>query len=126
MKQKRGIWDQLVWRYCVNEQDKEGNEQATAAEETVFWFRLEVSALAWLLVTVPLPGELPSVPTWIAVSVFLFARGLRSMRASRPLYMQCTIMDTGASMMGVMFSIPYCAGIGWIITLGLTFLGGLY
>ncbi len=120
------LWDRLVWRYCVNEHDKASPGTAQAGEETLFWFKGEASALAWLLITVLLPGYLPAEPTAIAAFVYLFSHSLRSHRASRPLDMQCTVLDTGASLMGVMLAIPFYIGFAVLITVGLIFIGGLY
>ncbi len=122
------IWDQLVWRYCVNAEDKRNETESTAqaGEETLFWFKIEVSTLLWVTITLLLPGQLPAIPTGIAVFLFLFANALRSTRASRPLYMQCTVLDTGASLMGVMLAVPFYIGAAALITWGLTFIGGLY
>ena len=53
------IWDQLVWRYCVNAEDKrnETDTTAQAGEETLFWFKIEVSTLMWVTITLLLPGQ---------------------------------------------------------------------
>ena len=122
------IWDQLVWRYCVNAEDKRNATESTAqaGEETLFWFKIEVSTLLWVTITLLLPGQLPAIPTGIAVFLFLFANALRSTRASRPLYMQCTVLDTGASLMGVVLAVPFYSGAAALITWGLTVIGGLY
>ena len=122
------LWERLVWQYCVNAEDKVGKKITTelAGEETQFWFKIEVPALLWLAITVPLPGELPATPTFCATFLFMFSNMLRRARVSRTLDMQCTILDNGASLMSVTLSIPYCLGFSAVITWGLTLFGGLY
>ena len=121
------LWKHLVRHYCVNTDDAEQyGLEATAGLETIFWFRIELPAFVWLVLTVLLPGDLPIYPTFAVAFIWVFSRTLRSHRASRSYDMQCTVLDTGASLARVLFSIPLLAVIAAVMTAILHFVGGLY
>ena len=121
------IWSHLVWKHCVNEQDKlDFGEQAIPDDRTVWWYRIELTMLFVVICLMALPGELSVGAVWLPLFIYIRAWTVRSTRQSYSEMMNQVIYEPHQLMQVIIFGIPSAAFIAWILALGASYVGSIF
>ena len=124
---ERSCWEQMVWDNCVNDDDKKARgAEATPNESTVWWYKIELAMQFALVILMALPGATSFGLAWLLLFVFMRAWTVRSTRQDHTQEMNHIIYEPHHQMQVLLFSIPWDAGIAWVLAHAVVYIGNLY
>jgi len=124
---KRSLWEKMIWNNCVNEDDKKSRgAEATPNESTVWWFKIEVAMQLALVILMAIPGATSFGLAWLLLFIFMRAWTVRSTRQDHTAEMNHIIYEPHHQMQVLLFSIPWDAGIAWVLAHAVVYIGNLY
>ena len=124
---KRSMWDRMVWGHCVSDADKESyGDEAAPHESTVWWYKIELAMKLALIILMALPGATSFGLAWLLLFVFMRAWTVRSTRQDHTEEMNHIIYEPNHQMQVLLFSIPWDAGIAWVLGHAVVYVGNLY
>ena len=124
---KRSLWEKMVWNNCVNEDDKKSRgAEATPNESTVWWYKIEVAMQLALVILMAIPGATSFGLAWLLLFIFMRAWTVRSTRQDHTEEMNHIIYEPYHQTQVLLFSIPWDAGIAWVLAHAVVYIGNLY
>ena len=121
------MWDRMVWKHCVSDADKESyGDEATPHESTVWWYKIEVAMQLALVILMVMPGATSFGLAWLLLFIFMRAWTVRSTRQDHTEEMNHIIYEPHHQMQVLLFSIPWDAGIAWVLAHAVVYIGNLY
>ena len=124
---ERSHWERIVWDNCVNEDDKKAQgDDARPDESTVWWYKVEVAMEIALLGLMAFPGTTSFGLAWLLLFIFLRAWTVRSTRQGYTEEMNHIVYEPHHQMQVLLFSIPWDAGIAWVLAHAVVYIGNFY